>query len=137
MSPDPNYIKHDGETCKIIKKGTLRKAKSWNKRYFVLKEGSPPRLEYYESENKFKKSSKPKRSIKLERPWNIAEKRNSQHNYLVVIFTETEYFTMAAENEISQREWIRALRKAVLPGKCSNYILFGTERRLNKRLRCI
>ena len=101
----------------IVMKGNLKKAKTWNKRFFVLKDGNPARLEYYESEKKWKNSTgKPKRRVFLSKPWNIDKKKDSKHDFLIVIFTEDEYITLAADNAEIQNQWINALRKVVKTG---------------------
>ena len=115
MPPDSDYI---AMTSDILLKGNLRKAKNWNKRYFVLREGNPAKLEYYENEKKWKSSnSKPKRRFNLEKPWNIGKNKDTKHEFLIVIFTEDEYLSMAAENAEVQDQWVKALRKAIKPGK--------------------
>ena len=100
----------------IVMDGVLRKAKTWNKRYFVLRNSYPAKLEYYENERKWKSNSKPKRTINLERPWNIAKKKDTKHHYLIVIFTEEECFSVAAENFNEQEKWIQALQKVTNQG---------------------
>nr|CAB3256925.1 insulin receptor substrate 1-like [Phallusia mammillata] len=113
MAPEPDYTM----STDVIIKGTLRKAKTWNKRFFVLREGPPPKLEYYDNEKKWKgqKTEKPKRQIDLDNPWNVSKKKDSKHDYLIVIFTEDEYFTMAADNADTQNQWVAALQKALRP----------------------
>ena len=105
-------------TSDIIIKGNLRKAKNWNKRYFVLRDTCPAKLEYYENERRYKSNnSKPKRTISLERPWNIAKKKDIKHDYLIVIFTEDECFSVAADTAELQDSWFNALQKVVKQGK--------------------
>jgi len=101
----------------IIMDGILRKAKNWNKRYFVLRNTYPAKLEYYDSERKWKANGKPKRIISLERPWNIAKKKDSKHHFLIVIFTEEECFSVAAESAEDQEKWMRALQKVTNQGR--------------------
>ena len=113
MAPEPDYALVSSD---VIIKGTLRKERTWNKRFFVLREGPPPRLEYYENEKKWK-SNKPKRYIDLGSPWNICERRDAKHDFLIVIFTEDEHFTMAAESVEVQQQWVDALQKTVKPGE--------------------
>lgn len=98
-------------------KGYLRKSKKWNKRFFVLREGPPPRLEYYDSEKKCSLKSKPKRIIELENAWNIDKKTTSKHKFLIGVFTEEEYFAMSADCLATQEMWVNALQKAVLGSK--------------------
>uniref|UniRef100_H2Y5G4 Insulin receptor substrate 1 n=1 Tax=Ciona savignyi TaxID=51511 RepID=H2Y5G4_CIOSA len=111
MAPELDYVTMSSD---IVIRGTLRKAKTWNKRYFVLREGNPPKLEYYENERKWK-VNKPKRQISLGNPWNIDKKKDSKHEFLIVIFTKDEYFTMAADTVELQNDWITALTRTVRP----------------------
>ena len=117
MPPELDYATM---TSDILLKGNLRKAKSWSKRFFVLRDGSPAKLEYYENEKKWKSNNgKPKRRFNLERPWNIGKKKDTKHEFLIVIFTEEEYLSMAAENSEVQEQWLNALQKSIKPGECN------------------
>ncbi|XP_039251424.2 insulin receptor substrate 2-B-like [Styela clava] len=109
MAPDLDCLSPTHEM-----KGYLRKSKKWSKRYFVLKEGPPPRLECYDSAKSYMKNGKPKRCIELENAWNIDKKVTAKHKHLIGVYTEEEYFAMAAENDSTQEMWVNALQKAVL-----------------------
>lgn len=114
MPPELDYATMSSD---IILKGNLRKAKTWNKRFFVLKDGNPAQLEYYESKKKWKSNSgKPKRRVSLASPWNIDRKKDCKHEFLIVIFTEDEYITLAADSAEIQDQWMYALRRVVKPG---------------------
>lgn len=108
-------------TSNNIKKcGYLKKQKHGHKRFFVLKESSegfPARLEYYESEKKWKNKSAAKRVIPLDCCLNINKRADSKHKYLIAFYTKDEYFAVAAENEQEQESWYRVLTDLMAEGK--------------------
>lgn len=110
MAPDLDCLSPADE----VMKGQLRKMKKWNKRFFVLREGPPPKLECYDSAKKFSLKGKPKRVIDLENAWNIDKKVSAKHKFLIGIFTQDKYFAMAADTAEMQEMWVEALQKAVI-----------------------
>ncbi|CAJ1079533.1 insulin receptor substrate 2 [Xyrichtys novacula] len=105
---------------KIKKCGYLKKQKHGHKRFFVLKEASegfPARLEYYESEKKWKNKSAAKRVIPLDCCLNINKRADAKHKYLIALYTKDEYFAVAAENEQEQESWYRVLTDLMAEGK--------------------
>ncbi|XP_026150406.1 insulin receptor substrate 2 [Mastacembelus armatus] len=104
----------------IKKCGYLKKQKHGHKRFFVLKEsteGFPARLEYYESEKKWKNKSAAKRVIPLDSCLNINKRADAKHKYLIALYTKDEYFAVAAENEQEQESWYRVLTDLMAEGK--------------------
>lgn len=104
----------------IKKCGYLKKQKHGHKRFFVLKEhseGFPARLEYYESEKKWKNKSAAKRVIPLDCCLNINKRADAKHKYLIALYTKDEYFAVAAENEQEQENWYRVLTDLMAEGK--------------------
>ncbi|XP_033001222.1 insulin receptor substrate 2 [Lacerta agilis] len=105
----------------VRKCGYLRKHKHGHRRFFVLHAASdgaaadeappqPARLEYYESEKKWRsKSAAPKRSIALDSCLNIHKRADAKHKHLVALYTRDEYFALAAESEPEQEAWYVAL----------------------------
>ncbi|XP_023688236.1 insulin receptor substrate 1-B-like [Paramormyrops kingsleyae] len=97
----------------VRKSGYLRKQKSMHRRYFVLRAASergPARLEYYESEKKFRaKAPVPKRSVSLETCFNINKRADAKNKYMIVLYTRAESFAVAAESESDQGEWFQAM----------------------------
>ncbi|KAM6909077.1 insulin receptor substrate 1-B [Xenentodon cancila] len=97
----------------VRKSGYLRKQKSMHRRYFVLRAASergPARLEYYESEKKFRgKAPVPKRAVALETCFNINKRADSKNKHMIVLYTRAESFAVAAENEEDQDEWYQAM----------------------------
>lgn len=103
-----------GESCEDVRKsGYLRKQKSMHRRYFVLRAASergPARLEYYESEKKFRgKAPVPKKAVALETCFNINKRADSKNKHMIVLYTRAESFAIAAENEADQDEWYQAM----------------------------
>ncbi|XP_023865403.1 insulin receptor substrate 2-like [Salvelinus sp. IW2-2015] len=105
---------------KIKKCGYLKKQKHGHKRFFVLKEpdeGFPARLEYYESEKKWKNKSAAKRVIPLDCCLNINKRADAKHKHLIALYTKDEYFAVSAENEQEQENWYRVLTDLMSEGK--------------------
>ncbi|XP_062288079.1 insulin receptor substrate 2 [Scomber scombrus] len=104
----------------IKKCGYLKKQKHGHKRFFVLKEpseGFPARLEYYESEKKWKNKSAAKRVIPLDCCLNINKRADAKHKYLIALYTKDEYFAVASDNEQEQESWYRVLTDLMAEGK--------------------
>ncbi|XP_042338109.1 insulin receptor substrate 1-B [Plectropomus leopardus] len=104
----------DLQSCEDVRKsGYLRKQKSMHRRYFVLRAASergPARLEYYESEKKFRgKAPVPKKAVALETCFNINKRADSKNKHMIVLYTRAESFAIAAENEADQDEWYQAM----------------------------
>ncbi|TDG99752.1 hypothetical protein EPR50_G00197040 [Perca flavescens] len=104
----------DLQSCEDVRKsGYLRKQKSMHRRYFVLRAASergPTRLEYYESEKKFRgKAPVPKKAVALETCFNINKRADSKNKHMIVLYTRAESFAIAAENEADQDEWYQAM----------------------------
>ncbi|XP_017578546.1 insulin receptor substrate 1-B [Pygocentrus nattereri] len=119
-------------SCEDVRKsGYLRKHKSMHRRYFVLRAASergPARLEYYESEKKFRgKAPVPKRAVALETCLNINKRADAKNKHLIVLYTRAESFAVAAENEADQDEWFQAMvelqckSKALCDGNAGDY----------------
>ena len=111
QQPQPQHGGGGGED--VRKSGYLRKQKSMHRRYFVLRAASergPARLEYYESEKKFRgKAPAPKRAVALETCFNINQRADAKNKHMIVLYTRAESFAVAAENEADQDEWYQAM----------------------------
>ncbi|KAA0723661.1 Insulin receptor substrate 2-A [Triplophysa tibetana] len=125
----------------IRKCGYLRKQKHGHKRFFVLRVSShlgPSRLEYYDSEKKFRNTlrssttaaapsasaastgvtaSSPKRVIYLYQCFTVNKRADSKNKHLIALYTKDEYFAIVAENEQEQEEWYQALSELMSEGK--------------------
>ncbi|KAM4619791.1 insulin receptor substrate 1-B [Polymixia lowei] len=97
----------------VQKSGYLRKHKSTHRRFFVLRSASdrgPARLEYYENEKKFRsKSPVPKKALNLETCFNINKRADSKNKHMIVLYTRSESFAVAADSEEVQNEWYQAM----------------------------
>nr|XP_019941144.1 PREDICTED: insulin receptor substrate 1-B-like [Paralichthys olivaceus] len=97
----------------VQKSGYLRKHKSMHRRFFVLRAASehgPARLEYYENEKKFRsKSPVPKKVLSLETCFNINKRADSKNKHMIVLYTRSESFAIAADSEEAQNEWYQAM----------------------------
>ncbi|XP_076843643.1 insulin receptor substrate 2-B isoform X2 [Brachyhypopomus gauderio] len=118
----------------IKKCGYLRKQKHGHKRFFVLRSSShsgPGRLEYYDSEKKFRGSlrsaaaassaaaaaSPSKRVIYLYQCFTVNKRADSKNKHLIALYTKDEYFAIVAENEQEQEDWYAALSELMSEGK--------------------
>ncbi|XP_020639980.3 insulin receptor substrate 4 [Pogona vitticeps] len=117
----------------VRKCGYLRKQKHGHKRYFVLRaEGhlAPARLEYYDSEKKFKSSLRaaaggnaalccppPKRVIPLYQCFTVSRRADAKHKHIIALYTKDEYFAMVAENEVEQESWYQAISELMNQSK--------------------
>ncbi|XP_034532277.1 insulin receptor substrate 2-B [Notolabrus celidotus] len=124
----------------IRKCGYLRKQKHGHKRFFVLRGAShlgPSRLEYYDSEKKFRSSlrssaaaaaaaaasggtvapSPPKRVIYLYQCFTVNKRADSKNKHLIALYTKDEYFAIVAENEQEQEDWYVAVSELMSEGK--------------------
>ncbi|XP_075056102.1 insulin receptor substrate 2 [Mixophyes fleayi] len=122
--PASSNLNHNNNnnSSSVKKCGYLRKQKHGHKRFFVLKEpgeGCPAaRLEYYESEKKWRsKSAAAKRVISLDSCLNINKRADAKNKYLIALYTRDEYFAVAAESEQEQESWYRALTELLSTGR--------------------
>ncbi|EDO45517.1 predicted protein, partial [Nematostella vectensis] len=82
------------------------------KRYFVLRPISPTgkaRLEYYENDKKFRAHSPPKRVIELSSCFSIAQKDDTKHKFVFVLYTREDVFGLIAESHHELTQWMDAL----------------------------
>ncbi|XP_061571713.1 insulin receptor substrate 2-like isoform X2 [Cololabis saira] len=121
----------------VLKCGYLRKQKHGHRRFFVLRaatERAPARLEYYESEKKWRSKSQsqsqqsqsgsqsssaagPRRALPLDSCLCVNKRADAKHRHLVALYTKDEYFAVAADSEPEQDSWFSVLTEAVNEGK--------------------
>ncbi|KAK2880300.1 insulin receptor substrate 2-like isoform X1 [Channa argus] len=104
----------------VKKCGYLRKQKHGHRRFFVLREPSErcaARLEYYESEKKWRNKSAAKRVITLDSCLCVNKRADAKHKYLIALYTKDEYFAVAADNEQEQESWYMVLTDLIAEGK--------------------
>lgn len=109
------------ETTNGVKKwGYLKKQKHGHRRFFVLREATercPARLEYYESEKKWRNKSAPKRVITLDSCLCVNKRADAKHKHLIALYTKDEYFAVAADNEQEQESWFTVLTDLIAEGR--------------------
>ncbi|KAM6958407.1 insulin receptor substrate 2-like [Tautogolabrus adspersus] len=104
----------------VKKYGYLRKQKHGHRRFFVLREPTeryPSRLEYYESEKKWRNKSAAKRVITLDSCLCVNKRADAKHKHLIALYTKDEYFAVAADNEQEQESWYTVLTDLIAEGK--------------------
>ncbi|KAE8278673.1 Insulin receptor substrate 2 [Larimichthys crocea] len=104
----------------VKKCGYLRKQKHGHRRFFVLRESTercPARLEYYESEKKWRNKSAAKRVITLDTCLCVNKRADAKHKHLIALYTKDEYFAVAADNEQEQESWYTVLTDLIAEGK--------------------
>ncbi|XP_035983757.1 insulin receptor substrate 2 isoform X2 [Fundulus heteroclitus] len=107
-------------TSDVKKYGYLRKQKHGHRRFFVLREPterSPARLEYYESEKKWRNKSAAKRVITLDSCLCVNKRADAKHKHLIALYTKDEYFAVAADNEQDQESWYDVLTDLIAESK--------------------
>lgn len=107
-------------TSGVKKCGYLRKQKHGHRRFFVLREPTercPARLEYYESEKKWRNKSAAKRVITLDSCLCVNKRADAKHKHLIALYTKDEYFAVAADNEQEQESWFTVLTDLIAEGK--------------------
>ncbi|XP_049425759.1 insulin receptor substrate 2-like isoform X1 [Epinephelus fuscoguttatus] len=107
-------------TNSVKKCGYLRKQKHGHRRFFVLREPverCPARLEYYESEKKWRNKSAAKRVITLDSCLCVNKRADAKHKHLIALYTKDEYFAVAADNEQEQESWFTVLTDLIAEGK--------------------
>ncbi|XP_063829369.1 insulin receptor substrate 1 [Ostrinia nubilalis] len=98
----------------IVRQGHLRKLKTMKKKYFVLRAETAEcsaRLEYYESEKKFRAGASPRRVLPLKSCYNITRRLDLKQKHVVALFTREEQFCIVAENETDLHAWLTAILK--------------------------
>lgn len=125
MASPPSAGGHllSNETSGVKKCGYLRKQKHGHRRFFVLREPTercPARLEYYESEKKWRNKSAPKRVITLDSCLCVNKRADAKHKHLIALYTKDEYFAVAADNEQEQESWYAVLTELIAEGKVYN-----------------
>ncbi|XP_050677021.1 insulin receptor substrate 1, partial [Leptidea sinapis] len=98
----------------IVRQGHLRKLKTMKKKYFVLRaesSESSARLEYYESEKKFRSGAAPRRVLPLKSCYNIMRRLDLKQKHVIALFTREEQLCIVAENEADLHAWLAAILK--------------------------
>ncbi|XP_063365848.1 serine/arginine repetitive matrix protein 1 [Cydia amplana] len=96
----------------VVRQGHLRKLKTMKKKYFVLRAESADcsaRLDYYESEKKFRAGAAPRRVLPLKSCYNITRRLDLKQKHVIALFTREEQFCVVAENEQELHGWLTAI----------------------------
>lgn len=96
----------------VVRHGHLRKLKTMKKKFFVLRAETlehGARLEYYESEKKFRAGALPRRSLPLKGCYNIMRRLDLKQRHVIALFTREEQFCIVAENETELHGWLSAI----------------------------
>lgn len=97
----------------VVLQGYLKKLKTMKKKYFVLLSDSgdkSARLEYYDSEKKFRaRFGHPKRSIVLKSCFHISKRLDTKQKFVIALYTKDDSFCVVLENENDLNKWLKAL----------------------------
>lgn len=108
---------------KVLLQGYLRKLKTMKKKYFVVYDDAPNkpgtgRLEYYDSEKKFRQmlqknnenaTMNPKRSIVLRTCFNINRRTDVKLKYIIGLYKKDDCFSIVLESEEELNLWLKTL----------------------------
>lgn len=98
----------------VYMQGYLKKQKTMKKKYFVLVNNNgdkPARLEYYDSEKKFRtRFGHPKRSIVLKSCFHISKRLDTKQKFVIALYTREDSFCIVMENENEMNKWLNALQ---------------------------
>lgn len=98
----------------VCLQGYLKKQKTMKKKYFVLVSNNgekPARLEYYDSEKKFRsRFGHPKRSIILKSCFHISQRLDTKQKFVIALYTREDSFCIVMENETEMSKWLNALQ---------------------------
>lgn len=98
----------------VILQGYQKKLKTLKKKYFVLYEevgSNLARLEYFDSEKKFRSKSVPKRTIKLRNCLNINRRLDTKYENVITLSMKEGGFGIIMDSEENLNKWLRALLK--------------------------
>ncbi|XP_075980559.1 insulin receptor substrate 1 chico isoform X2 [Anticarsia gemmatalis] len=98
----------------VVRQGHLRKLKTMKKKFFVLRAETTDcsaRLEYYESEKKFRAGASARRVLALKSCYNIMRRLDLKQKHVIALFTREEQFCIVAENEQELHAWLTAILK--------------------------
>jgi len=109
----------------VIRAAHLKKLKSNRKKWFVLHGATATtsaKLEYYDSERKWRSKAPPKRSIILEKCFNINRKqdtRDSRNKLVIALYTLDDCVSIVFETENELNDWLDQLL-TLQQGKAGN-----------------
>lgn len=119
-----------GGAGSVVRQGHLRKLKTMKRKYFVLRAEtaeSTARLEYYESEKKFKSGASPRRVISLKSCFNITRRLDLKQPYVIALYLKEECFCIVMEKDEELRSWLKDLLKCHRADDSSEELLHPTR----------
>ncbi|KAG7311967.1 hypothetical protein JYU34_001391 [Plutella xylostella] len=114
----------------VVRHGYLRKLKTMKRKYFVLREEGADcsaRLEYYESEKKFRAGAAPRRVVPLRSCFNVARRLDLKQRHVIALYTKEEQFCVVAEGEDDLRAWLADLLRQHAAGDAPPELLHPTQ----------
>lgn len=114
----------------VVRHGYLRKLKTMKRKYFVLREEGADcsaRLEYYESEKKFRAGAAPRRVVPLRSCFNVARRLDLKQRHVIALYTKEEQFCVVAEGEDDLRAWLADLLRQHAAGDAPPELLHPTR----------
>lgn len=123
--------------CAVVRHGHLRKLKTMKKKFFVLRAETlecSARLEYYESEKKFKSGALPRRVLPLKGCYNIMRRLDLKQKHVIALFTSEEQFCIVAENEQDLHGWLSAILKQHRTDEVSEELLHPIRKYFSKQM---
>ncbi|XP_076272148.1 insulin receptor substrate 1 chico isoform X2 [Rhynchophorus ferrugineus] len=94
----------------VIRTGLLKKMKTARKKFFVLRAEAPDalaRLEYYDSEKKYKNGVPAKRCIALKTCFDINKRQDTKHKNVIALYTKDDCFCIVLDNEEEMKSWLK------------------------------
>lgn len=85
------------------------------KKFFIIRGDSTDssvstaRIEYYDSEKKWRTNHTPKRSILLKTCFNINRRTDTKHKYVIALYTKDDCFCLVFDTEEEMADWLKAL----------------------------
>lgn len=114
----------------VVRQGHLRKLKTMKRKFFVLRgeaKDASARLEYYESEKKFKSGAAPRRVIPLKSCFNISRRLDLKQKYVIMLCTKEEQFCVVAEGEEDLHGWLSDILRQHQSQEASEELLHATR----------
>ncbi|XP_046801268.1 insulin receptor substrate 1 isoform X3 [Lucilia cuprina] len=92
--------------------GYYKKLKTMKKKFFVLYNETPckvARIEYYDTEKKYKSGFTPKRIIKIKNCFNINRRFYTKHDFVIVLASKEGGFGIVMDSEDEINTWLHHL----------------------------
>lgn len=120
-----------GGAGSVVRQGHLRKLKGTKRKYFVLRAETAEcsaRLEYYESEKKFRSGAAPRRVISLKSCFNITRRLDLKQRYVIALYLKEECFCIVMDGDEDLHLWLADLLKCHRADDSSEELLHPTRK---------